>query len=753
MLMFIISTSPSLYLQIVGTARVINDCGQVGSIYTDAIVAVPDGDLSTISLDLSIGASFDDANRDHIQAHTKRLQVADLACPTWGLEDSPRKDLYEYTTVGYPFNPIIVPPSQLISLDSAWLQCTSYPRIAWVGQGGICTSLRNEVFDPPRQLTPVSALLPAATTASITSASYQNLPSLTPAEPAGKVSSRLPANTNKPHVVTSDPNTSKGSGHVLFPPPEASPVGDKGRTAKGDKFSVQDPGHQLVKSAILDPAENPSTDTQRLPTGFHPDDPWQHQNTPGLYGAPLPDVNPLLDPNVDDAQSKHRMLGQIIHNAFNGIHNAPKTLFDPQAATITLPTSTSAVTAVAGLMATVIDHSVVALAGTMITVGGNPATISNMVLSLLSSDRIVVQDRPDISHVVALPMSTSTTVTVGKQLITIINPSAIVIAGTMLPIGGSAKTISNTVFSLDSAGGLIVEPISINSQTFPLPSTAPATITVAGQIITIVNPSTVLISGNTLSINGDAITLSNTAFSLNSAGKLVVGSVNVNFHTFALPTTASATLSVAGQLITVMNPSMVRVAGTTLSVGGKPITISGTVLSLAPSNKLVIESSGQTIEGTTMSLSPSISSVFTVAGLTFTPISKSGVIVDGQTLLPSSPEIFISDRQISLNSNGNLIVNDDRTKSHPSSFFPIDGSNPATATASRTNVDDPSAPSNTWPARTSPVGSNDITSPTAGKTGSPELFLGAQDKPRISGIILIIIPTLMIWMMIMGIVF
>lgn len=732
--MLIISTSPSLYLQIVGTARVINDCGQVGSIYTDAIVAVPDGDLSTISLDLSIGASFEDANRGNIRAHTKRLKVADLACPTWGLEDSPHRDLYEYTTVGYPFNPIIVPPSQLISLDSAWLQCTSYPQIAWVGHGGICTSLRNEVFDPPRQLTPVSALLPATRTASITSASYQNLPSIAPAEPAGKVSSRLPANTNKPHVVASDANTSKGSGHVLLPPPEASPVGDEGRTANADKLSAEDPGHQLVKSAIQDPAENPSTDTQRPPIGLHPNDPGQHQNTPGLYEAPLPDVNPLLDPNVDDARSKHQMLGQYIYNAFNGIHNAPKTLFDPQAATVTLPTSTSAVTAVAGLMATVIDHSVVALAGTMITVGGNPATISNMVFSLLSSDRIVVQDRPEISHFVALPMSTSTTVTVGNQLVTIDNPSAIVIAGTMLSIGGSAKTISNTVFSLDSTGGLIVEPISIDSQTFTLPSATPAT-TIAGQLITIVNPSTILIAGNTLSINGDAKTISNTAFSLNSAGNLVVGSVNVNFHTFALPSTASATLSVAGQLITVMNPSMVRVAGTTLSVGGKPITISGTILSLAPSNKLVIESNGQTIEGTTMPLSPTISSVFTVAGLTFTPISNSGVVVDGQTLLPNSPEISILGRQISLDSHGNLIVND----AHLSS---IDRSTPAAATASRTTIHD------TRPTGTLQGGRNDITAPTAGTTSEPEFFLGAQDKPRISRIIL---PGLMMIWMIMGI--
>ncbi|MCJ1426494.1 hypothetical protein MMC29_004397 [Sticta canariensis] len=856
-------TSPSLYLQIVGTARVINDCGQVGSVYTDAIVAVPDGDLSTISLDLSIGASFQDANRINIPAHTKPLRVADLACPTWGLEDSPhRNDLYGYTTVGYPFNPIIVPPSQLISLDSAWLQCTSYPRVAWVGAGGICKSLRNEVFDPPRQLTPVSALLPAATTASITSASYQKLPSTSPAEPAGIGSPRLPANTNKPPQMTLDPSTSKGSEHVFSASPEASPSLGKDRTTKADKISIEDPKNQPVKSATRDPesypAEDPSPDTRRPPAGFDRNNPEQHQDTPGTYEERLPDVNPLSGPNVEDNGSNHQTLGQTIYNMFNGIHNAPNRIFNHQAATITLPTSTSAVTAVAGLMVTVIDPSIVALAGTVISAGGNPATISGMAFSLLSSNRIVAQVKPDISHVVALPMSTSTKVTVADRLVTIINPSAIAIAGTMLSvggdaktisntvfsldsagglfvdpigidshtpatitvagqlvtiispsaiaiagttlsiggssktisntvfsldsagglvvdpigidshifalptttsatitvagqlvtiigpsviaiagttlsIGGSAKTVSNTVFSLDSAGGLVVDPIGIDSHTFALPTATSATITVAGHLITVVNPSTILIAGNTLSINGDAKVLSNTAFSLDSAGDLVVESINVDSHTFGLPSIASATVSAAGQLITVINPSMVRVASVTLSAGGKAITLSGTVMSLAPSNKLVIKSSGTSIKGTTVSLSPTISSVFTIAGLTFTPISRSGVVVDGQTILPGAPAISLLNRHISLDSNGNLIVNDGPTKPQPFSVFPIDRLELPTATASTTNIVDKSSV-NIWPTRTSPGGSYNSTSPSTRKAGEPDPFLGAQDKLRIPGI-------------------
>ncbi|MCJ1261022.1 hypothetical protein MMC22_000886, partial [Lobaria immixta] len=725
-------TSPSLYLQIVGTARVKNDCGPVGSVYTDAIVAVPDGDLSTISLEVSIGASFNNWDRGNIPAHTNALKVADLACPTWGLKDSPHGDDYGYTTVGYPFNPIIVPPLQLISLDSSWLKCTSYPNVAWIGDyDGICRSLRNEVFDPPRQLTPVSALLPPAKTASITAASYQNLPSISPAEPAGVRSPHLPANTNKPQIMTSDLNTSKGPGKFFSASPEASPILGKDHTAN-DKISLEDSGHQLVKSVARDPesypAEDPPTNTRHPAAGFHPNDPAQHQNTPGTYEIPSPDESPFSEPKVEDGQPTHQMFGQIIYNAFNGISNAPKTFFNPQPATFTIPTSRSAVTAVAGVMATVIDPSVVALAGTMISVGGNPATISDLVFSLLSSNRIAVQVKPGVSHVVALPMLTSSTVTVGDQLVTIINPSAIAMAGTTLSIGGSAKTISSTVFSLNSAGNLVVEPISIDSQKFALPGTTSTTIKIAGQLVTIISPSAIAIAGTTLSIGGSAKAISNTVFSLDSAGDLVVGSINVDLHTFTLPNTASATVSAAGQLITVVNPSMIRVAGTMLSAGGNPITISGTVMSLAPSNKLVIGYSGPTIEGTTVYLSPTISSVFTVDGLTFTPISKTGVVVDGQTLLPGGPEISILDRKISLDTNENLIVNDGRTGPQHISIFPIDRSDIATAMASTTKSADMSSVNSIWPTRTLFNGGSDIASPTAGKTGEAELFLGAQGK-------------------------
>lgn len=850
---------------------------------------MPEGGLSTVSLDIPIGSSFDDFGRGSADAYTKSLKVADLMCPTWGLKDSNDKAFSAYTTVGAPFNPIIVPPSQLISLDPSWLTCTSYPNVAWVGFGGICTSLRNEVFDPPRQLIPVAALLPAAETPSVTTASYPHPPTSVPAEPAGIGSPHLPANTKAP-IMTSDPKSPVkvdkkppvDPGDPLLKSASRGPVGSPAEDSadpghqriesnptspiKVDKNPPVDPGDSLLKSASHGPVGSPaedSADPGQQPMESNPKDPARQSNPSVIPELSLPIVKPPSDPKSNDAVSA---LGQIIYNAFNGNGDprVPKISPDPQAATIDLPTSTSAVTVVAGLMATIINPSVVALAGNMISVGGDPVTISDKVFSLLPSNKLAIGVKPDSSRSFALPMSIPTTMAIAGQLITIVNPSTIVIAGTKLSIGGDAKVIpnkifslnsagslfvkpmsvdshvftlpattsatvkiadqvvniinpstiaiagttlsiggeakpiSNTMFSLNSAGNLVAEPVSVNSHIFALPATTSATVKIADQLINIINPSTIAIAGTTLSIGGEAKPISNTMYSLDSAGNLVAEPLNINFHTFSLPTTTSAAVSlagqlidivnpstiaiagttlvaggvgkvisntmfslnsagnlvaepmnidsltfslpttnsaavsIAGQLVTIINPSTIAIAGTTLIAGGKPITRSGTTISLGPSNELIIGFTSPPVEGTTTVLPPGISSIFTAAALTFTPISKSGVVVDGQTIFPGAPELSISGRRISLDTHGTLVIdrNSGSVQGLPSSVFPIG----LTAQSSPTNVAD--AADDIRLSRTLPVASSAVVQPTPRNTvNGMDSFSGAQHKPKVSGIL------------------
>lgn len=188
----------------VGTASAQDSCGQVGSVYTHAIVSVPKDGLSTISLNLPIGASFVDRNDqrfgDGILSYTKQVKLEDLACPTWGLMNQGGETIENWVTVGYPFFPIIRPPSELNSFDQAWGRCTE-----WVTaeiDGGY---LPYEVFDPPHILVPASALAPSTNLVSVVTSSDPNPMSETSpkATPVDLIIPDLPLITKIP--LPSDP--------------------------------------------------------------------------------------------------------------------------------------------------------------------------------------------------------------------------------------------------------------------------------------------------------------------------------------------------------------------------------------------------------------------------------------------------------------------------------------------------------------------------------------------------------------------
>ena len=147
-------------LEIFG-ARVTDDCGPVGSVYPHTTLTLPLSDLSTVSYDMSVGATFILSYVPHATAHTNPVRVEDLQCPTWGLQDRPINKTYPYTTltVGPPFNPIIVPPPQLRKMDSDWAKCRNFGHVGRYGQ------MIYGFYDPPRMLqaAPVMAPVPSPT--------------------------------------------------------------------------------------------------------------------------------------------------------------------------------------------------------------------------------------------------------------------------------------------------------------------------------------------------------------------------------------------------------------------------------------------------------------------------------------------------------------------------------------------------------------------------------------------------------------
>lgn len=286
-----------------GTARVTDGCGQVGSVYTNEIIAVPDGDLMTLSLDVPIGSHFVQADREQlfstISSYTKPLKVADLACPTWGIAGTSGLWIYGHkgkedttvfvTTIGSPFHPIIIPPSNLLSFDTAWGKCSSFPDAVQLGKAdGTGGNLRFEIFDPPRVLTPVAALVPTTTSASLKSALDRDLTSSISAAPADSGSPSLPVNTNGPHVKMSKPGPAASSRQASFTSGhdsaiehiEPSPVHSEHRPSRkpstnlglSSQPSLTEPGHEPSNFPPANRGQDPPKESGEQPAQAPPAD-------------------------------------------------------------------------------------------------------------------------------------------------------------------------------------------------------------------------------------------------------------------------------------------------------------------------------------------------------------------------------------------------------------------------------------------------------------------------------------------------
>ena len=179
-----------------------DSCGTVGSIYTNATIAVASGDLSTVSLDLPIGAVFNNRGyarwHESVSAFTKNLRTEDIQCPTWGLGNATEDPRQQYMfTVGAPFNPIIDPPQALLGLDPAWKACSHFRK---TGTGG---HVLYEIFDPPRTLEPAQDMVPPSPTPVSSSAG----PEAKGALPGDIPKPKLPEQTWTPAKVTADHST------------------------------------------------------------------------------------------------------------------------------------------------------------------------------------------------------------------------------------------------------------------------------------------------------------------------------------------------------------------------------------------------------------------------------------------------------------------------------------------------------------------------------------------------------------------
>ncbi len=206
--------------------------------------------------------------------------------------------------------------------------------------------------------------------------------------------------------------------------------------------------------------------------------------------------------------------------------------------------------------------------GAIISAGGNAATVSGKVVSVLPNDNGLLVG----SSTIAIPSNLlPSSITVAGQTISAAsNGQGFAIGTNTLSAGGSAITVSGTPISiLPNNGGLVV-----GSSTVALPAAASAqsVFIVAGKTFTAA-PSGFAIGSSSLAIGGSAITVSGTVLSLGPSG-LQIGS-----STLPLPSSPQSIFTIAGQTFTAA-PTGFAIAGTSLSLGGGAITLSGTVISL-----------------------------------------------------------------------------------------------------------------------------------------------------------------------------
>ena len=534
-----VSTSPSFYLQMVGTASMQDSCGQVGSVYTNAIVPVPRDGLSTISLNLSIGETFMNRDywRENIASYTKQVKLEDLACPTWGLMNAGTGN--DYATVGDPFFPIIHPPSELLSFDPAWGKCTEY--VTAERAGGF---LPYEVFDPPRILVPASALAPATNPVNIVTSSDPSQTTEAPpkANPADLRSSELPSITKKP--LSSDlgqrstktvERTSAGISH-------AAPAANSKNS--DPKESKQGPGLN-TPSGVEHEADDPSLPSASIGGHNQPASPGIGALIFSAFGAPRVPKPPVKGSGEGTAAS-------------STLDSLP----------IVLPQDGSTFTVMPS--AVPIDGSIVSQT--------EPA--NQIVGTSMSMEKFGEIPSGGIESA-KFDEGGNGYFTFAGQVFTTHLSGLLVDGFTIIPNGVDISR-SGTVINLDSAGNLRVDRSTVKIVNFD-PTSPPSRYSINGQLDR-GDPSFLIVDDKTIKPGGAGITVSGTFLRLDSDGALVVDASTLNLASFP-PTPLPSVYTINGQLLT-GDPSLLAVGGKTMTAGGAPITISGTPVRLESSGVL-----------------------------------------------------------------------------------------------------------------------------------------------------------------------
>ncbi len=600
------STSPSVYLQVVGAASVMDQCpGTIGPVLTNPIITLAPGQLSTWRPpppgqfpydNFTIGEvwqawglipAFSDPGK------VFPLDVKDLACPTWGLGINKFATGTDMTTIGPPFLPLIAPMMQAFSLDPIWsAMCTGILTGPFAEQSF-------EIYDPPMALTPGVAMVPAPNTNSAT---------------APHPSDAGPTTTPDPQVPRPTGIASPASSPVLAP---ALPTNSESPTEN----SVGAPPSPSLPEPVK--SYDPPSDGTLLPLGSSVVDP----DAQSPSSAPASARTHMADPKIPSSVDSNTVLG------------------DPQAP-------------VFGATASAEPAEQQGYGSAQQTQG-----IGAIIYNALGRSEGGATDSNDRTNTLTIPSSGEQYVNIpgGNQIMSI-EPSDIILGGTTYSAGGPVMTLSDSIFTivpqpepLDSAS------VANNDPKNNIPPEADP-LTVAGQPV-VINPSTPTLNNAIISPNDPVQTLAGTTISQQQSAASVIENNGPLLPPVALnsnPATGNP-VSAGGQT---SSPaiSALSIAGTAISAGGPAITVDGTVISLQSSGTLIMGSSTvdllMTGSGTALLPDPGVppSTTYYIDGLNVQVQPQSSfAVVDGATLSAGGSGVTVSGSLVSLESGGKIL--------------------------------------------------------------------------------------------------
>ncbi|CAD6587759.1 MAG: hypothetical protein ASARMPRED_003247 [Alectoria sarmentosa] len=635
---------PSLYVSVIGGISVSDSCSLKGSVHTNPEPVAVQA-ITTASY-----ASWPSTCRpqgQNAEAVIDILALSDIACPTWGLSNqfttSCDGSTYLTATYGEPYNPVILVPTELMSIDPAWGACTTNTADALL-------TLPCGIYDPPKALQTASALVPGGDSgAPFTEAIPEDrtpgtldragtlVPSVTPVNdsPAPTTPTAAPANIGSPSLPESTKASSSAGNDAdllkLDPLDPGTKESDDPSQSSSDQQGDSAPGSDPQKSDSSSPTTTPSDDPAKSNPNSSDsnisDDPSQNGSGQKEASAPASESQ-NSDPNAQLAVPQApttislgggapstQGVGAFINGALGGGSvPAPSPAFTPHAVTAL------------GQTFSITDPSAVAIAGSTLSVGGPAHTSDGKYYSLAPSGNLIagtIAPNPDPSSPPVLSVAGAT--------YTANSASEFVVAGQTLTPGGQI-TVASTTISLRPSADVAVVGGSTQLLTTPAPSPDPAVMTFAGSTYTANAASQFIIAGQTLTPGGQII-VSSTPLSLAPSANVAVIGTSTQTLTTAAPASNPARLIFAGTIYTANTASQFVIAGQTLTPGGT-ITASGTPIGLPEgTNFAVIGSSTQFLAAA--SAPPTAEApVMTWDGSTYTADASSDFVIASETLTP-----------------------------------------------------------------------------------------------------------------------